>query len=121
MTLKMFVFISCLCLAVSTFDPDNNFTSNVLSKLEAAMAIEIISVLAKNCSQLSTISGVKLREQVDSQGHRISLADPQRAPGKICGGGYFSMVYRKQPPSSNMEGTTTSLTKYWTTRIEPAN
>ena len=46
------------------------------------MGIEIISVLAKNCSQLSTISGVKLQEQVDSQGHRISLADPQKAPGK---------------------------------------
>ena len=55
--------------------------SNVLSRLEAVMGIQIVSALANNHSQLMNASGVQLREQ-DEDGKEIVLPDPQRDPGR---------------------------------------
>ena len=53
--------------------------SNVLSRLEAVMGIQIVSALANNHSRL--ISGVQLQEQ-DKYRWKIVLPDPQRDPGQ---------------------------------------
>ena len=71
-----------MCSAVSTFDPESKFIFNVLSRLEAAMGIQIVAILAKAHSQLTSTSGVKLQARVDRRGNKIPLPDPHRAPGK---------------------------------------
>ena len=55
--------------------------SNVLSRLEAVMGIQIVSALANNHSQLKSASGVQLQEQ-DKYGRQIVYPDPQRYPGR---------------------------------------
>ena len=67
----------CLVFSMSSFDPDSQFISNVLDRLEAVMGFQIVSSLAKVHSQLTTISGVQLQSQVDRYGHKIALPDPQ--------------------------------------------
>ena len=66
---------------MSSFDPDSRFMSNVLSRLEAVMGIQIVSTLANIHSQLMSASGVQLKEQ-NEYGHQIVLPDPQRDPGR---------------------------------------
>ena len=66
---------------MSSFDPDSRFISNVLSRLEAVMGIQIVSALTNNHSQLKNASGVQLQEQ-DKYGWEIVLPDPQRDPGR---------------------------------------
>ena len=53
--------------------------SNVLSRLEAVMGIQIVSALANIHSKLITTSGVQLQLQVQL---RIVFPDPQRDPGQ---------------------------------------
>ena len=53
--------------------------SNVLSRLEAVMGIQIVSALANNHSQL--MNGVQLKEQ-DEDGKEIVLPDPQSHPDR---------------------------------------
>ena len=55
--------------------------SNVLSRLEAVMGIQIVSALTNNHSQLMNASGVQLQEQ-DEYGRQIVLPDPQTDPGR---------------------------------------
>ena len=52
-------FYIFMCSAVSSFDPDSRFISNVLSRLEAVMGIQIVSALANIHSQLITSLGVQ--------------------------------------------------------------
>ena len=70
------------CSAVSPFDPDSRFLSDVLSRLEAVMGIQIVSALANIHSQLTTTSGVQLQVQLDKFGGMIALPDPQTDPGQ---------------------------------------
>ena len=56
--------------------------SNVLSRLEAVMGIQIVSALTNIHSRLKTTSGVQLQEQLDSHGWKIPLPDPQIDPGQ---------------------------------------
>ena len=52
-------FISCFSLsAVSLFSPDRKFLSEDLTRLEAVMGVQIVSVLASHVSQLASLSGV---------------------------------------------------------------
>ena len=53
-------FLVVCCSAVSPYDPESLFISNVLSRLEAVMGIQIVSALASIHSQLTTTSGVQL-------------------------------------------------------------
>ena len=55
--------------------------SNVLSRLEVVMGIQIVSALANKHSQLMNASGVQLQSQ-DEYGRQIVLPDPQRDPGR---------------------------------------
>ena len=76
--------ISLFIFPVATFDPDNKFIPNVLSRLEAVMGVHIVSVLANIHYQLTTTSGVQiqLQPQLDEDGDEIELPDPQTAPGQ---------------------------------------
>ena len=58
--------------------------SNVLSRLEAEMGIQIVSALANNHSQLLTTSGVQLQELQEKYkyGRKIAFPDPQTDPGR---------------------------------------
>ena len=58
--------------------------SNVLSRLEAVMGIQIVSALANNHSQLMNASGLQLQAQdeYDEYGWEIVLQDPQTDPGR---------------------------------------
>ena len=56
--------------------------SNVLSRLEPVMGIQIVSALANIHSQLKTTSGVHLEQQVIYEyGRKILFPDPQTDPG----------------------------------------
>ena len=55
--------------------------SNVLSRLEAVMGIQIVSALANIHSQLTTTLGVQLQEHYRYR-RRGALPDPQRDPGR---------------------------------------
>ena len=68
--------------AVSLFEPDNRFNSDVLSKLEDVMGIQIRSALANIHSRLAVASGVKLKVQVDKYGKKIPLPNPDIDPGQ---------------------------------------
>ena len=76
------IYILFFIYPVATFDPDNKFISNVLSRLEAVMGVHIVSVLANIHYQLTTASGVQLQPQLDKDGREIELPDPQTAPGQ---------------------------------------
>ncbi len=60
------------------------FMSNVLSRLEAVMGIQIVSVLASSyISKLTSSSGVtELQQEFDEEGKNIALPDPLIDP--IC-------------------------------------
>ena len=77
------LFPVALCSAVSSFDPDSQFISNVLPRLEVVMGIQIVTALANIYSQLKVTSGVQLQPQVDDDGDEVALPDPQRDPGKF--------------------------------------
>ena len=64
--------------AVSSFDPDSRFMSNVLSRLEAVMGIQIVSALANIHSLLTTTSGVQRQTMFYRSGHETN---PQTDPG----------------------------------------
>ena len=55
--------------------------SDVLSRLETVMGIQIVSTLVNNHSRLMNASGVQLQEH-DEYGNQIVLPDPQRDPGR---------------------------------------
>ena len=55
--------------------------SNVLSRLEAVMGIQIVSALANIHSQLITASGVQLQAKY-RYGWKIVVPDPQKDPGR---------------------------------------
>ena len=59
---------SCFSLsAVSSFSPDRRFLSEDLTRLEAVMGVQIVSVLASHVSQLASLSGVTPIPQPQSQ------------------------------------------------------
>ena len=53
--------------AVSLFSPDRRFLSEDLTRLEAVMGVQIVSVLASHVSQLASLSGVTPLPQPQSQ------------------------------------------------------
>ena len=71
----MYVHACLNTFAVATFDPDSRFISNVLSRLEAVMGVQIISILADIRYQLTTSAGVQLQQIKNG-----SLPDPQSHP-----------------------------------------
>ena len=75
--------------------------SNVLSRLEAVMGIQIVSALANFHSQLMIKSGVQLQVQVDSIGHKIVIPDPQTHPGQYVEEVYsqWSAGHSQHPPT----------------------
>ena len=56
--------------------------SNVLSRLEEVMGIQIVSALANNHSQLMNASRVQLQAQLDEYGGKIALPDPLTDAGR---------------------------------------
>ena len=61
---------------VSPYDPEIEFPRNALSRLEAVMGIQIVSVLAKLHSPLTSSSGVKLQRR------KNRLPDPNEEPAQ---------------------------------------
>ena len=60
--------VSCSSLsAVSLFSPDRRFLSEDLTRLEAVIGVQIVSVLASHVSQLASLSGVMPLPQPQSQ------------------------------------------------------
>ena len=53
--------------AVSLFSPDRRFLSEDLTRLEAVMGVQIVSVLASHVSQLASLSGVTPLPEPQSQ------------------------------------------------------
>ena len=68
--------------AVSSYSPEIEFPHNVLTRLEAVMGIQIVSVLAERHSALTSSSGVELRPHVDYDRHEIALPNPNTEPAK---------------------------------------
>ena len=52
---------------MSLFSPDRRFLSEDLTRLEAVMGVQIVSVLASHVSQLASLSGVTPLPQPQSQ------------------------------------------------------
>jgi len=52
------IYLALFLSAVSLFSTDKRFFSDVLTRLEAVMGVQIVSVLAKHLSQLANLSGV---------------------------------------------------------------
>ena len=65
---------------VFPYCPEIEFPRNVLTRLEAVMGIETVSVLAKFHSQLTSSSGVELQPRVGIYRHEIALPDPHANP-----------------------------------------
>ena len=72
----------CFFLSVSSYSPEIEFPHNVLTRLEAVMGIQIVSVLAEHHSSLTSSSGVELLPRVDDDGDEIALPDPNTEPAK---------------------------------------
>ena len=68
-------------LAESSYSPEIEFPRNVLTRLEAVMGIQIVSVLAEHHSTLTSSSGVKLQPRVH-RGRKVALPDANREPAK---------------------------------------
>ena len=66
---------------VSAYSPEIEFPRNALTRLEAVMGIQIVSVLAKLHSPLTSSSGVELQPRVDRYGE-IALPDPDEEPAQ---------------------------------------
>ena len=79
---KVFDSILCFYPAVSSYSPEVEFPHNVLTRLEAVMGIQIVSVLAERHSTLTSSSGVELRPHVDDDGDEIALPNPNTEPAK---------------------------------------
>ena len=67
---------------VSPYSPEIEFPRNALTRLEAVMGIQIVSVLAKLHSPLTSSSGVELQPRVDDDGDEIALPDPDEEPAQ---------------------------------------
>ncbi len=67
-----------MCYVVSSYDPDREFVSDVLSRLEAVMGIQIKSVLANVHSHFTTSSAVML--VATYEGMQLTLPDPNKDP-----------------------------------------
>ncbi len=67
-----------MCYVVYSYYPDGVFVSNVLSRLEAVMGIQIKSVLANVHSQFTTSSRVML--VATYEGRQLMLPDPNKDP-----------------------------------------
>ena len=52
---------------MSLFSPDRRFLSEDITRLEAVMGVQIVSVLASHVSQLASLSGVKQLPEPQSQ------------------------------------------------------
>ena len=72
----------CFFPAVSSYSPEIEFPHNVVTRLEAVMGIQIVSVLAEHCTTLTSSSGVELQPRVDHRGREIALPDPSMKPAK---------------------------------------
>ena len=57
---------------MSLFSPDGRFLSEDLSRLEAVMGVQIVSVLASHVSQLASLSGGTLLPQPQSQSEKYA-------------------------------------------------
>ena len=68
--------------AVSSYSPEIEFPRNVLTRLEAVMGIQIVSVLSEHHSTLTSSSGVQLQPRVDDDGDEIELPDPNTEPAE---------------------------------------
>ncbi len=88
-----------MCYVVSSYDPDREFVSDVLSRLEAVMGIQIKSVLANVHSQFTTSSGVTL--VITNKGRKLTLPDPHKNPvsyiEKVIV--LWSLKYSPRPPT----------------------
>ena len=67
---------------MSSYSPEIEFPHNVLTRLEAVMGIQIVSVLAERHSALTSSSGVELQPHVDGDGDEIALPNPNTEPAK---------------------------------------
>ena len=67
---------------VSPYSPEIEFPRNALTRLEVVMGIQIVSVLAKLHSPLTSSSGVELQPRKDLHGHQIALPDPDKEPAQ---------------------------------------
>ena len=67
---------------VSPYSPELEFPRNALTRLEAVMGIQIVSVLAKLHSPLTSSSGVKLQRLKNRYGGNIALPDPDEEPAR---------------------------------------
>ena len=67
---------------VSPYSPELEFPRNALTRLEAVMGIQIVSVLAKLHSLLTSTSGVKLQRRKSRYGGNIALPDPDEEPAR---------------------------------------
>ena len=70
----------CMPPIVSPYSPEIEFPRHALTRLEAVMGIQIVSVLAKLHSPLTSSSGVELQRRVDHYGDKIALPDPDEEP-----------------------------------------
>ena len=70
---------------VSPYSPEIEFPRNALTRLEVVMGIQIVSVLAKLHSPLTSSSGVELQPRVDRYGRKIALPDPVEEPAQYVG------------------------------------
>ena len=67
---------------VTPYSPEIEFPRNALTRLEAVMGIQIVSVLAKLHSPLTSSSGVELQQRKDHHGLQIVLPDPDEEPAQ---------------------------------------
>ena len=59
---------TCISPTVSPYSPELEFPRNALTRLEAVMGIQIVSVLANLHSPLTSSSGVKLQRRKNHSG-----------------------------------------------------
>ena len=71
-----------VCLTESRYSPEIIFPRYALTRLEAVMGIQIVSVLAKLHSPFTSSSGVILKPRVDHYGRKIALPDPDEEPSQ---------------------------------------
>ena len=74
-------FSCCLSHTVPPYSPEIEFSHDALTRLEAVMGVEIVSVLAELYSPLTSSSGVKLQSR-DVVGNKIALPNPKKSPAQ---------------------------------------
>ena len=78
-----FGFVTILFfLAESSYSPEIKFPHNVLTRLEAVMGIQIVSLLTEHHSKLTSSSGVELEPHVNDYRYEKALPDPNTEPAK---------------------------------------